>query len=188
MPKSHGVGFLFQALSGAGTQFPFTTSRAVLGKWCSPRGRIIRRLIPSRVKLVAACALAVLLLASFAAAQSASAKGSISGTVTDQQSNPVAGAQVTIRNTDFSSKRELVTTESGGFSAAMLTPGAYTIEVKAPGFSLKKPARINVGVGSSVQITLRLGVARCLRECDRHRTWPDRRGEHAASGGEQRGP
>ncbi len=79
--------------------------------------------------------------------------------VTDQQANPVAGALVTIRNTDFSSKRELITSDTGSFSAAMLTPGAYMIEVKAPGFTLKKPARVNVGVGSSVRITLRLGVA-----------------------------
>ena len=41
----------------------------------------------------------------------------------------------------------------------MLSPGPYTVEVKAPGFALKKPARVTLGVGSSVKIAIRLGVA-----------------------------
>ncbi len=92
-------------------------------------------------------------------AQSASAKGVISGTVTDPQSNAVAGAQVTIRSADFTSARTLVTSDTGGFTAAMLDPGVYTITVKAPGFALKKPARVTLAIGSSVQITIQLGVA-----------------------------
>jgi hypothetical protein len=35
----------------------------------------------------------------------------------------------------------------------------YTVEVKAPGFALKKPVRVNVGVGSGVQMTIHLAVA-----------------------------
>src|SRR5438128_84599 len=71
-------------------------------------------------------------------AQSASARGTISGTVTDQQGNVVAGAQVTIRSADFTSARTLTTSDSGVFAAAMLYPGVYTVEVKAPGFGIKK--------------------------------------------------
>ena len=92
-------------------------------------------------------------------AQSASAKAVISGTVSDQQGAAVAGAEVTIRSADFTSARTLITSETGGFTAAMLNSGAYTIEVKAAGFVLKKPARVTLGVGSSVQVTIRLGVA-----------------------------
>ena len=92
-------------------------------------------------------------------AQSASARGTITGTVTDPQGNAIAGAQVTLRNTDFTSTRTVLTSDEGGFSAAMLTPGAYTVEVKATGFSLKKPARVTLNVGSSMQIQIRMGVA-----------------------------
>jgi hypothetical protein len=92
-------------------------------------------------------------------AQSAAAKGVISGSVTDQQGSVVAGAQITISSADFSSTRKLVTSSAGTFTAAMLDPGAYTIAVKASGFVLKKPARVTLGVGSSVQLTIRLGVA-----------------------------
>ncbi len=56
-------------------------------------GRIIRCQIPNRVKLFAAFALAFLLWAFPSFAQSAASKGAISGTVTDQQGNPVAGAR-----------------------------------------------------------------------------------------------
>ena len=105
-------------------------------------------------------ALLLLLVYSVAvAAQSAASRGTISGAVTDPQGNVIVGAQVTVRNTDFTSTRTLVTSEQGAFSAAMLTPGPYTVEVKAAGFALKKPARVTLGVGSSVQIAVRMEVA-----------------------------
>ena len=111
-------------------------------------------------KHVVALLLLPLLVYSLAvAAQSASSRGTISGTVTDPQGNVIVGAQVTVRNTDFTSTRTLVTSEQGAFSAAMLTPGPYTVEVKAAGFALKKPARVTLGVGSSVQIAVRMEVA-----------------------------
>jgi hypothetical protein len=103
--------------------------------------------------------LPTLLWMSAAFAQSAAARGSISGTVTDPHGNAVAGAHVIVRNTDFTSSRDLVSNENGGYNATMLTPGAYTVEVKAQGFTLKKPARVTLGVGSSIQVDIRLGVA-----------------------------
>ena len=110
--------------------------------------------------LVALIAVAVRLLVPVPLlAQSVAAKGVISGAVTDPQGSAVAGAQVTIRSADFTSARTLVTSSTGTFTAAMLDPGAYTIAVKASGFALKKPARVTLGVGSSVQLTIRLGVA-----------------------------
>ena len=92
-------------------------------------------------------------------AQSAAASGSISGAVTDPQGKLIPGAQVTIRNADFLAERTLVTDEAGHFSALFLPAGNYSIAVKAQGFVLKKPPRIPVGVGTSVQVTVRLAVA-----------------------------
>ncbi|MGC2108880.1 MAG: carboxypeptidase regulatory-like domain-containing protein, partial [Candidatus Korobacteraceae bacterium] len=109
--------------------------------------------------LSAAAALLAVLQSPAALAQSTAARGTISGTVTDQQGNAVAGAKVTIRSADFTSSRTLTTSDSGIFTAAMLYSGAYTVEVKAPGFALKKPARVTLSGGSSVQLAIRLGVA-----------------------------
>ena len=106
-------------------------------------------------RLAALC----LLFSTAAVAQSASARGTISGTVTDPQDNAVAGAKVTIRSADFTSARTLTTSDTGNFVAVLLNPGVYTVGVKAPGFTLKKPARVTLGVGSSVQLTIKLGVA-----------------------------
>jgi hypothetical protein len=111
------------------------------------------------MNLRALLAVLLLLSPSAALAQSAAARGAISGTVADPQGNAVAGAQVTIRSADFSSARTLTTSDTGSFTAVLLNPGAYTIEVKASGFRLKKPARVTLGVGSSVRIAIQLGVA-----------------------------
>src|ERR1700759_1273795 len=92
-------------------------------------------------------------------AQSAAHYGVISGTVTDQIGAAIPGAHVTVKSADFSSTRALVTSGTGAFTAAMLNPGVYMVDVKAPGFVLKKPARVTVAIGSSVQISIRLGVA-----------------------------
>jgi len=125
----------------------------------SPEHTLPANLRRNRLRLLVLSLMGVSLLWSFPLqAQSAAAKGSISGTVTDPQGNAVPAAQVTIRNTDFGSTRSVVTDGDGNFSTAMLIPGAYTVEVKASGFSLKKPARVTVGVGSSVQLTIRLGL------------------------------
>ncbi len=101
----------------------------------------------------------LLLCSTIALAQSAASRGTISGTVTDPQGSAVAGAKVIIRSSDFTSTRTLTTSDTGTFTALLLNPGAYTIEVHAPGFRLKKPARVALGVGSSVQLTIQLGLA-----------------------------
>src|SRR5215472_10372026 len=101
----------------------------------------------------------VLLTAGVAFAQSASSRGSISGTVTDPQGKPIPGAQVVVRNLDFTSTRNLTTDDTGAFSTTMLTIGTYIVELKAQGFAFKKPARIMLNVGASVEVNVRMGVA-----------------------------
>jgi len=105
-----------------------------------------------------ACLLVVLLPAAVYA-QSAASRGSISGAVTDPMGKAVAGAQVTVRNLDFTSTRTLTSDENGAYSATMLTTGTYSVEVKAQGFTLKKPARVTLNVGASVQVNVTMGVA-----------------------------
>jgi Carboxypeptidase regulatory-like domain len=101
----------------------------------------------------------LLLVLTAAWAQSAASRGSISGTVTDPQGDAIPGAQVTVRNLDFTSTRALVTNEQGVYGATMLTTGVYSVEVKAQGFMLKKPARVTLNVGASVEVNVRMGVA-----------------------------
>jgi len=99
------------------------------------------------------------LWASAAYGQSAAARGSISGSVADPQGSALRGAHVMVRNMDFTFTRDLVTDETGSFTATMLTPGAYSLEIKAEGLTLKKSARVTLGVGASVHVDIHLGVA-----------------------------
>ncbi len=126
-----------------------------------------------RIAIVAAASDGVLSLPLALWSQSTSSRGVIQGTVSDQQGSAVVGAQITIRSADFTSARNLVTSDTGQFTAAMLSPGAYTVEVKAPGFSLKKPARVTLGVGSTVQIAIKLGVAAVSARRHCRRPWTD---------------
>lgn len=106
----------------------------------------------------------VCLLPALAHAQSAAATGSISGAVTDPAGRAIVGAQVTIRSADFTSARTLTTDDSGAFTSTFLPAGAYTVEVSAPGFALKKPIRVTVGVGGNVRIAAQLAVAAVSQE------------------------
>ncbi len=109
--------------------------------------------------LWAVCALLLLLAAPGLQAQSAASRGSIAGVVVDPQGNPVAGAEVVLRNADLASTRNLTTNADGTFVSPMLAAGVYNVTAKANGLVLKKPTRVTLGVGSSVRLTVRLEIA-----------------------------
>ena len=90
--------------------------------------------------------------------QSAASRGSISGTVTDPHGDVIPGAKVTIRNADLAAERVVTTNEQGRFVSALLPSGPYLVQVAAPGFTLKKPLRVTLGVGSSVQLNIAMAL------------------------------
>jgi hypothetical protein len=85
--------------------------------------------------------------------------GSIVGSVVDPQGRPMAGAAVVVSNTDLASKRSTVTDSSGAFRVSNLVPGAFTVEAKAKSLSSRRPVRLTLGLGSTVQVTVKLGLA-----------------------------
>jgi hypothetical protein len=108
-------------------------------------------------------ALAVLLLAiSVCAAPLLHAQtntAAIYGSATDAQGLAVPAATVTVRSTDLSSARTTTTDSRGNFSLAGLVPGAYTVEVRSHGLTLRHPLHLTLGLGSSTQLTVKLAVA-----------------------------
>src|SRR5262245_59213585 len=60
--------------------------------------------------------------------------GTILGTVRDGTGSVVTNAKVTLINTGTQTKVSAETDESGGYTAALLPPGAYRLEVAAAGF------------------------------------------------------
>jgi hypothetical protein len=76
--------------------------------------------------------LGLLLVGGLAVAQTVT--GTISGTVQDPSGNVVTGATVKLINERTGEARNIVTNESGGFTAPALQPGTYTVKVEQKGF------------------------------------------------------
>src|SRR5271169_3633327 len=70
--------------------------------------------------------------------------GRILGTVTDQTGGVIAGAVVTVIDTERGVSRTLTTDDAGLYSAPNLTPGNYTVRAEAKGF--QKLERQNIGI------------------------------------------
>jgi hypothetical protein len=62
-------------------------------------------------------------------------QGTINGNVTDPSQAAVGSAIVTVTNQDTSLSRETATNSLGEYTLPTMPPGAYTLTVKAPGFS-----------------------------------------------------
>ena len=80
--------------------------------------------------------------------------GRILGTVTDQSGGVVAGATVTVIDTERGINRTLTTDDVGAYNAPNLTAGNYTVRVEAKGFKRIERQGITIEVGREVRVDL----------------------------------
>src|SRR6266436_1268706 len=80
--------------------------------------------------------------------------GRILGTVTDQSGGVVAGATVTITDTERGVTKTLVTNEPGEYNAPTLNPGTYKVRVEAKGFKTVERQNVVLEVGREVRVDL----------------------------------
>jgi TonB family protein len=92
------------------------------------------------------------------AAGTAQEAGSISGRIVDPTGALVPRAKVTATNTDDGVQTSRVTDNSGTYSIAPLPPGPYNLEVQASGFQRLLQENIQVKVGQTVGLNLKLTV------------------------------
>lgn len=92
-------------------------------------------------------------------AQSQANTGSIEGIVSDPSGRSVAGASVTIVNTDTNFTRKLTSDAEGRFRAPLLPLGGYKITVSATNFGTLARTGIDLAVGQTVNLQLTLSVA-----------------------------
>src|ERR1700693_3502945 len=97
-------------------------------------------------------ALAILLLCTPAFSQGNT--GRILGTVTDQTGGVVAGATVSVIDTERGITRTLTSDDAGEYNAPNLTPGNYVVRVEAKGFKKLERQSIVLEVGKEVRIDL----------------------------------
>jgi hypothetical protein len=88
-------------------------------------------------------------------------RGSITGTVSDPNGAAVAGATVTLRNTETNVTQTVNTNDSGAYNFPLVQPGTYTVSATGSGF--KTSARENLGVKVddrlTVDLTLEIGTS-----------------------------
>src|SRR6266446_123313 len=82
------------------------------------------------------------------------ANGRILGTVTDQTGAVLAGAKVSVIDTQRGSARSLTTDQAGEYNAPNLIPGAYTVRVEVQGFKTLDRQNVLVEVGKEVRVDL----------------------------------
>ena len=89
----------------------------------------------------------------------ASVGGSISGTIKDPSGAVIAGALVTVTNTDTGSKQIVKSNANGAYSFAVLSVGHYSVEVDHPGFMPYRRVGVDLDVNSAlvVDAVLRVG-------------------------------
>ena len=83
----------------------------------------------------------------------------LAGRVVDPQGTVIPGATITVHNTDVASSRVLTSSSDGSFRVAGLIPGAYTVEARAGSLQTHAPVHLTLTLGSSMEITLPLGIA-----------------------------
>ena len=82
--------------------------------------------------------------------------GTLQGTVEDQQEARVPGATVTI--TSAQGSRSVTTDSEGRFRVPFLTPGVHTVRAALAGFKAAEVRDINLRVGQTLVVALRLEV------------------------------
>jgi hypothetical protein len=104
------------------------------------------------------CCVPLLLLSFAYSAFGQSNYATLTGTVTDAQQLPVAGASVELTAASTGAVRRVVTNQQGLFEAPALLPDEYELKIEATGFAVAhRNLRLEVGQKSALNITLNVG-------------------------------
>src|ERR1700704_6242705 len=79
-------------------------------------------------------------------------RGTILGTVTDPSGAVVAGAKVTVRNTNTGLERTTQTSNDGSYSVSELSIGTYDVTISQSGFQTSATHGVNVDVATERRV------------------------------------
>ena len=112
------------------------------------------------VRRLTAIVLAAVVFAIAAPCFAQSERGSITGVIQDTSKAAVPGVSVKVINTATNAVTDVVSSETGAYSATNLSPGTYRIEASLTGFQTAKTdgVRLTAGATARVDIVLNLGA------------------------------
>ena len=84
--------------------------------------------------------------------------GQITGLVTDSRGEPVPGSAITATLTARSAGRTVISSSSGVYTVAGLSPGEYRLDVQLSGFQTIRRQGIRLETGETVRLDFTLGV------------------------------
>ncbi len=95
----------------------------------------------------------------FAVAASAQATGGLSGTVKDQNSAVIQGANVTVKNLGTNLTRNVVTNDDGRWTITLLPVGTYSVTYEKDGFkkSVIQSTEVEASVTRALEVLLEVG-------------------------------
>ena len=105
--------------------------------------------------LVACC----MALATPAVGQTRATTADLGGTIVDQSSAVLPGATVTAQNIETNHVRSAMTDERGHFLIPALPPGTYSVRAELQGFAPRTLDRVELSLGSLLDVRLSLNVA-----------------------------
>ena len=111
---------------------------------------------------VVACAVIILLAVSpYALFAQMAGTGQIEGTVTDKSGGAIAGAAVTLTDTQTNVSRTATTNDSGRYIFSSVAPGTYTLTINKTGFRVAKfnDQDVNIGSTRTLNAALEIGAA-----------------------------
>src|SRR5687768_8824464 len=83
-------------------------------------------------------------------------RGTIAGTVTDQQRGVLPGATVIVSNTATGTTTRLATNSRGYYEAPLLLPGVYSVTIESTGFKQAVRSGLTLALGEQLQIDFEL--------------------------------
>jgi hypothetical protein len=82
----------------------------------------------------------------------------VSGTITDATGAVIAGAEISVRNTDTGIIRNTTADSAGFYTLPNLNPGPYEIKVAAKGFNTAVQSNLTLAVGAQQQLNVSMKV------------------------------
>ena len=101
---------------------------------------------------------AALVMLFVSAAQAQEFRGTVTGTVSDPNGAVVAGASVTIKNTETNKANTVTTNDQGSYTVPFLLPGRYTVSATSSGFKTTTMENITVRVDDRLTVDVQLQV------------------------------